>query len=46
MVPSSIAGEIPAVVEQLRIKEEQIVAFCRSGEFSIDGLRALVRDLG
>lgn len=45
-VPSSIAGEIPAVVEQLRIKEEQIVAFCRSGAFSIDGLRALVRDLG
>jgi regulator of RNase E activity RraA len=45
-VPSSIVADVPAAVEQIRVKEERIIALCRSSAFSIDGLRALVRDLG
>jgi 4-hydroxy-4-methyl-2-oxoglutarate aldolase len=45
-VPPSIVAEIPTAAERLRVKEEQIIAFCRSAGFSIDGLRALVGDLG
>jgi regulator of RNase E activity RraA len=44
-VPSSIVAEVPSTVEQLRRQESRIIAFCRSAEFSIAGLRALVRDL-
>jgi 4-hydroxy-4-methyl-2-oxoglutarate aldolase len=45
-VPPSIIGQIPGTAGRMQSKEEHVVAFCRSPEFSIDGLRALVRDLG
>jgi 4-hydroxy-4-methyl-2-oxoglutarate aldolase len=45
-LPPSIAGEIPQRVARMREKEEQVMAFCRSSDFSIAGLRELVRDLG
>jgi 4-hydroxy-4-methyl-2-oxoglutarate aldolase len=45
-LPPSIVGEIPQRVGQMRDKEEQVLAFCRSAGFSIAGLRDLVRDLG
>ena len=45
-VPSSIVAEVPSTVEQLRLKESHIIAFCGSPQFSIGGLRTLVRDLG
>jgi regulator of RNase E activity RraA len=46
LVPPSIVADVPAAAEQLRRKESHIIALCRSAEFSIAGLRALVRDLG
>jgi regulator of RNase E activity RraA len=45
-VPSSIVDQIPETVDRMQTQEEQVIAFCRSPQFSIDGLRALVRDLG
>ncbi len=41
-VPREIARQIPTVVEQLRRRERQILEFCRSQRFSIEGLRAIV----
>jgi 4-hydroxy-4-methyl-2-oxoglutarate aldolase len=45
-VPSSIVDQIPGTFDRMQTQEEQVIAFCRSPRFSIDGLRALVRDLG
>ena len=45
-VPPSIVDQIPDAVDGMQTQEEQVIAFCRSPQFSIDGLRALVRDLG
>jgi regulator of RNase E activity RraA len=45
-VPASIADQVPRAAEEIRMKEEQVIAFCRSARFSIEGLRELVRDLG
>ena len=38
--------EIPRGRGRMQAQEERVIAFCRSPQFSIDGLRALVRDLG
>jgi 4-hydroxy-4-methyl-2-oxoglutarate aldolase len=45
-VPPSIVADVPSAAEQIRRKESHIIALCRSAEFSIAGLRVLVRDLG
>jgi 4-hydroxy-4-methyl-2-oxoglutarate aldolase len=45
-LPASIADQVPRAAEEIRMKETQVIAFCRSPQFSIDGLRELVRDLG
>jgi 4-hydroxy-4-methyl-2-oxoglutarate aldolase len=45
-VPPSVLAQIPDTVDHLRTKEAHVIAFCRSPQFSIDGLRTLVRDLG
>ena len=45
-VPPSIVEQVPETVARMQTQEEQVIAFCRSPQFSIDGLRALVRDLG
>jgi hypothetical protein len=45
-VPASIVSDIPEAVDGLRMKKAHVIAFCRSPQFSIDGLRGLVRDLG
>jgi 4-hydroxy-4-methyl-2-oxoglutarate aldolase len=45
-VPPSIVEDVPEAAERLRRKESGIIALCRSAEFSIAGLRTLVRDLG
>ena len=44
-VPMSLADALPAVVADMKLKEQAVVQFCRSREFSIDGLRTLVRSL-
>ena len=45
-IPREIAGKLPAVAAQLLAKERQVIALCRSSDFSLAGLRALVHDLG
>jgi regulator of RNase E activity RraA len=45
-VPPSIVAQIPDVADRIHTKEAHVIAFCRSAQFSIDGLRTLVRDLG
>jgi 4-hydroxy-4-methyl-2-oxoglutarate aldolase len=45
-VPPQLLEQIPAAVDRLHTKEAQVIAFCRSPHFSIDGLRTLVRTLG
>ena len=44
-IPPAIADRIPDAVGRMREKEDEIMAFCRSNEFSIERLRELVRDL-
>lgn len=43
-VPRELAGRIPATVKALRQKEEQIIAYCHSPDFSIEGLRSLLAE--
>ena len=45
VVPDEIAGEIPHVVVEMRAQERRVIDFCRSPEFSLEGLRATVQDL-
>jgi len=44
-VPASLVDVIPGVVTDMKAREQQVIEFCRSREFSIDGLRTLVRSL-
>jgi 4-hydroxy-4-methyl-2-oxoglutarate aldolase len=41
-IPQAIAGEIPAVAQEMRAREQQVIDFCKSTEFSIEGLRAII----
>jgi 4-hydroxy-4-methyl-2-oxoglutarate aldolase len=41
-VPKELAGRIPATAAALRQKEEEIIAYCRSKAFTIEGLRGLL----
>jgi 4-hydroxy-4-methyl-2-oxoglutarate aldolase len=44
-VPMSLADVLPGAVAEMKLKEQAVIQFCRSREFSIDGLRTLVRSL-
>ena len=44
-VPMSLAAMLPGVVAGMKEKEQAVIQFCSSKEFSIDGLRTLVRSL-
>ena len=44
-VPPALVDALPGVVTEMKTQEQTVVRFCRSGEFSIDGLRTLVRSL-
>ena len=45
-VPQEIAAEIPEVAARLREKEDQVVKYCQSREFSVDKLPAILQDIG
>jgi len=45
LVPKAIAGEIPAVAAGLLRRDQSIIDFCSSSEFSIDKLRRLITGL-
>ena len=41
-IPRELAGRIPATASALRKKEEEVMSYCHSAEFSVDGLRDLL----
>lgn len=43
-VPRLVAADVPAVAERLRCKEEKIIAFCESGDFSLEKLREVIQE--
>jgi 4-hydroxy-4-methyl-2-oxoglutarate aldolase len=45
-IPPSIIDQVPETAGHMQLQEEHVMAFCRGPQFSIDGLRALVRSLG
>lgn len=44
-VPKEIAGEIPDVAAKLEKRERTIIDYCRSNEFSVEGLCELMKKL-
>ena len=44
-VPKEIAGQIPAVASRIIAKERRLVSLCRSGEFSLEKLRAAISEV-
>lgn len=44
-IPDAIVDRIPDAIDRMHTQEAHVMAFCRSPQFSIDGLRTLVRDL-
>ena len=44
-IPPAFVEVIPGVVGEMKAQERKVIDFCRSREFSIDGLRELVRSL-
>jgi 4-hydroxy-4-methyl-2-oxoglutarate aldolase len=45
MVPREVAPQIPAAADRLRKSEERIVSFCQSGDFSLERLRDLLKEV-
>jgi 4-hydroxy-4-methyl-2-oxoglutarate aldolase len=43
-IPNHIAAQIPGVAACLKETERKIIKFCKSGEFTLEKLRALVQD--
>jgi regulator of RNase E activity RraA len=44
-VPASLVDALPEAVREMKMNEQAVVQFCHSREFSIEGLRKLVRSL-
>jgi regulator of RNase E activity RraA len=44
-VPLEVAPKIPTVVQGLRLRERQVIEFCQSHRFSVEGLRDLMKNL-
>jgi 4-hydroxy-4-methyl-2-oxoglutarate aldolase len=42
-VPKELASRIPSTAKSLRKKEDEIIAYCHSPAFSVEGLRALLK---
>jgi regulator of RNase E activity RraA len=43
-IPRELAARIPATASALRKKEEEIMSYCHSPEFSVEGLRDLLAE--
>jgi 4-hydroxy-4-methyl-2-oxoglutarate aldolase len=41
-IPLDMAGSIPEVAAEITAREQALIAFCQSSEFSVEGLRAAV----
>jgi regulator of RNase E activity RraA len=45
-IPKPVAADLPAAAERLLSTEKQIIAFCESGDFSLDKLREVIQRSG
>jgi 4-hydroxy-4-methyl-2-oxoglutarate aldolase len=45
-IPKQIAAQIPRVAMELRERDRQVIAVCRSPDFSVDKLRETIKRLG
>jgi regulator of RNase E activity RraA len=43
LIPEEVAADIPLVAQEIERQKRQIVQFCRSAEFSLQGLRECVK---
>jgi len=43
-IPKQVAADVPAAAEKLRMSEERIIAFCESGDFSLEELRHVLKN--
>ena len=43
-IPRELAGRLPATAAALRKKDQEIMTFCHSSEFSVEGLRDLLAE--
>jgi len=41
-IPLALAPQLPALAAQLRARDEAVITLCRSGDFTIDKLRAAI----
>jgi 4-hydroxy-4-methyl-2-oxoglutarate aldolase len=41
-IPAAIAAEIPWVAAEMQTREQRVIDFCKSAEFSIEGLRSII----
>lgn len=44
-IPEAVAALIPSVVAAMKTRERRVIEYCRTPEFSIEQLRAIVQDL-
>jgi hypothetical protein len=44
-IPKEIASEIPAAAANLQKAEQEVIASCRSKDFSVDQLSRIMKDL-
>ncbi|HXY51883.1 MAG TPA: hypothetical protein VEI01_20720 [Terriglobales bacterium] len=44
-IPKEIAREIPAVAARLQRAEQRVIAYCRSKDFSLEGLQRITKDV-
>lgn len=45
-VPTSIAAQIPGMADEIMSEERELIHYCRSSQFSLEGLSALIRRMG
>jgi 4-hydroxy-4-methyl-2-oxoglutarate aldolase len=45
-VPKPIAADVAVAAQKLRNAEQKIIAFCESGDFSLEGLREILTNIG
>ena len=45
-IPLSIATEIPAQASKIMQQERELIQFCRSGQFSLEGLSERITTAG
>lgn len=44
-IPASAASQLPAVAARMKDRDERILALCQSADFSVEKLRALVKEV-